>query len=577
MPYDFSIELEVPAKAPPAPAVQVQRDVSKTRALVVDGQPVSRNLLVAQLRDIGIGTIKNAGSPAEARELLNRGVFDFVICESNFPGVEETGHELLEDLRRERMLPYSTIFIMVTAEADYASVRDAAESVVDGYLLRPYSGQNLADRLQEARRRKLALSHIFNAIASGSVDEGIRLSVARVKARESYWRLCARLATELLLQSERLDEVQQLLKSVTQDKDDDKDMAWARLALIRAHASRGELNIARRQAAALVENSPEYVDAYDVLGMLQVDQGDLPAALDTFRKASRLTPGCQIRLQHTGALAFYTGQIEEAIRCLERAVTLGVESRAFDALSLALLALAKHDAGQARGVSLAHEQLSAFLHRHPGSSRLRRMTTLAGGLVSLEAGDESAASRALQRLANEHRSDSFDVEAATLLVALMVRMPQLQPGEGTRGSVLAAVAKRCCVSRVVSEILLLTAGADSEAIDCIQSANAEIQDTAECAVALSARQRPREAIQVLLEAGRTTLNAKLIDMAGKIALRHRDELDDADALTDLISTLQERYCRPVTHLAGVLRTRRQPGAMALHGMPAPGPGRRNAS
>lgn len=575
MPYDFSIELEVPAKAPPKPALAVQRDVSKTRALVVDGQPVSRSLLIAQLRDIGIGSIKNAGSPSEARELLNRGAFDFVICESTFPGLDETGHELLEDLRRKSLLPYSTIFIMVTAEADYARVRDAAESVIDGYLLRPYTGQTLADRLHEARRRKLTLAPIFNAIASGSVDEAVRLSVARVKARESYWRLCARLAAELLLQSERLDEVMQLLQSVTED--DEKDMVWARLALVRAHIARGELTIARRQAAALVENSPDYVDAYDVLGTLQVDQGDLPAALETFRKASRLTPGCQIRLQHVGTLAFYTGQGEETIRSLDRAVTLGVESRAFDALSLALLALAQHDAGQARGVTLAHEKLNTFLQRHPGSSRLRRMTVLADGLVSLEAGDMNAASRALKRLAGDIRNDSFDVEAATLLVALMVRMPGLHPGDATRASVLEAVARRCCVSRVVTETLVLAAGADSEAIHCIQSASAEIQDTAERAVTLSAGQRPREAIQVLLEAGRSTLNAKLIDMASRIAQRHRGELEDAEALTDLITTLQERYCRPVAHLAGVLRTRRPPGAMALHGMPAQGPGRRDAS
>lgn len=563
MPYDFSLELEVPARAPAKPAAPVQRDISETRALVIDGQPGSRSLLMAQLRDIGIGSVRHASRPTDARVLLERGVYDFVFCESNFPDPDESGHDLLEELRRERLLPYSTAFVMVTAEADYAKVREAAESVVDGYLLRPYSSQNLADRLHEARRRKQALADLYAAIEGGRVNEAIDLALERVTKKASYWRLCARLSSELLLQAERLDDARDLLEGLA----DDPAMGWARLALVRVQAARGETALARQSADQLVRDQPDFADAYDVLGMLQVDQGEFSAALDTYRTASKLTPGCLLRLQHNGTLAFYTGGTEEAARCLERVVALGIDSRLFDALTLALLALCRHDLGQAKGVAQAHEQLQAFLQRHPGSARLRRMTALAGTLERLGAGDTTQAWALFQRLAAEHRNDSFDVEAATLLLALIVRMPSAPPAGLDIGSLLKDVARRCCVSRVVTDILVMAAAADTQAVEGIRAMHATVHDLAERSVALSARQRPRQAIKLLLEHGRATLNAKLIDMASLIAQRHREGLEDADALLDLIGQLQERYCRPVTHLAGVMRARRPPGALALRSLP----------
>lgn len=572
MPYDFSLELEAPARPLAKPSAPVQREISETRALVIDGQPGSRSLLMAQLRDIGVGTVRHASRPTDARVLLERGVYDFVFCEASFPDPDESGHDLLDELRRERLLPFSTAFVMVTAEADYAKVREAAESVVDGYLLRPYSSQNLADRLQEARRRKQALADLYAAIEGGRPDEAIELALARVHTKGGYWRLCARLASELLLQAERLDEARDLLEGLAEDP----TLSWARLALVRVHAARGETAVARQAADQLVRDLPDYADAYDVLGMLQVEQGEFAGALETYRTASKLTPGCLLRLQHNGTLAFYTGATEEAARCLERVVAHGVDSRLFDALTLALLALCRHDLGQARGVALALEQLQAFLQRHPGSARLRRMTHLAGALEHLGAGDTDRAWAAFQRLAAEHRNDNFDVEAATLLLALTVRMPAPPPETLNIQGLLQDVARRCCVSRVVTEILVMAAGQHTEAAAEIRAMHTAVHDIAERSVALSARQRPRQAIKLLLAQGRATLNAKLIDMASLIALRHRDGLEDAEALLDLIGQLQERYCRPVTHLAGVMRARRPPGALALRSQPQPATRRKAA-
>ena len=138
--------------APAAP----EDDLSGSTAMVIDGNPTSRAILVGQLRDFGMETVIQCSRLADARRQLEYRVFDVVLCEQHFHSGGQSGQDLLDDLRRNQLLPFSTVFIMVTGEATYAKVAEAAESALDGYLLKPHSASDLGERLRSARLRKLA-------------------------------------------------------------------------------------------------------------------------------------------------------------------------------------------------------------------------------------------------------------------------------------------------------------------------------------------------------------------------------------------------------------------------------------
>jgi len=53
---------------------------------------------------------------------------------------------------------------MITGEATYAKVAEAAESALDGYMLKPHKATQLGERLVAARVRKVSLQGIFTAI-----------------------------------------------------------------------------------------------------------------------------------------------------------------------------------------------------------------------------------------------------------------------------------------------------------------------------------------------------------------------------------------------------------------------------
>src|SRR5690606_34785232 len=105
-------------------------------ALVIEGNPQSRAILVSQLRELGLGTVAQCSRLSDARRKLEVAAFDVVICEQFFERESSSGQDLLDDLRRNQLLPFYTVFVMITAEASYSKVAEAAESALDAYLLK---------------------------------------------------------------------------------------------------------------------------------------------------------------------------------------------------------------------------------------------------------------------------------------------------------------------------------------------------------------------------------------------------------------------------------------------------------
>ena len=76
------------------------RDIHKARALVVEPQATLRSILLAQLRDLGVGHAQGVARTRDARLALEREHFDIVVCAREFEGLPDNGQELLDELRR---------------------------------------------------------------------------------------------------------------------------------------------------------------------------------------------------------------------------------------------------------------------------------------------------------------------------------------------------------------------------------------------------------------------------------------------------------------------------------------------
>ena len=76
----------------------------------------------------------------------------------------------------------------------------------------------------------------------------------------------------------------------------------------------------------------------------------------------------------------------------------------------------------------------------------------------------------------------------------------------------------------------------------------------------SMRGSARTAVELLIQQGGATRNAKLIDMAGLVLKRHAEKIDGAAALAEQIEALHSRDVKP---MAGAPSKARATGGVAL--------------
>ena len=87
------------------PSKSLTNDFTQATALVADANTTTRSVMGAQLRELGVKSIRQVSRASDARKHLEAQTFDIVLCEQNFPQESVTGQDLLDDLRRGGMLP----------------------------------------------------------------------------------------------------------------------------------------------------------------------------------------------------------------------------------------------------------------------------------------------------------------------------------------------------------------------------------------------------------------------------------------------------------------------------------------
>jgi DNA-binding response OmpR family regulator len=538
---------------------QLDRQVADHSALIIDSNPASRSVLMQNLRSFGFGTVKQVSKVSDARETLERRAFDLVVCDHHFDSEGESGQELLEELRREHLLPYRTVFVMVTGEATYAKVAEAAEAALDSYLIKPFSANTLFERIKEARQRKRVLSDIFEAIEAEQLERAAVLCLQRFEKRELYWLYAARIGAELLLNLGRSVEARKLYDAVIAAK----TVPWARLGVARTQVAEGDLTQAKRTLESLMGDAPQFADSYDVMGKVQMETGSLKDALETYRTAASMTPGCILRLQHCGTLSFYAGDTAVATEMLQRTWQLGRKSRLFDVLSMMLLAFLRHDAADRKGLDISYDVLATFSERHAQSVRLRRMARIGRVLVQLLAGQATAALEEARSMLGELQHPDFDMEAATNAMSLWTRLRRHGVTAEEHEQVVKPIATRFAISKAATEVLAATSRQAPDAGAWIREAHTDVMQTLQHAMNLALNGQATKAVQTLLEKGSASGNAKFIELAGAVAKRHSERIEGIDDLTSQVEALTRRFCQPTTHIAGVRRSGRSAGGLVI--------------
>lgn len=534
-------------------------EVQACKALVIDSNPTSRSTLTNMLREIGVGQVSQTSRVEDARRELENRVFDIVVCDYHFDNSSISGQELLDDLRRAQLLPFSTVFVMVTGECSYVKVAEAAESALDSYLIKPHTSAALEDRVLQARYRKKVLKSIFEAIESNDFALAAGLCMERFERRGEFWLYAARIGAELFLRVNDHESAKALYAAVHESK----ALPWAKLGLARSELEAGQIPKATRILESLIAEQPSYADAYDVMGRVQLEQGNLSAALETYRESSKVTPQSITRLQKQGMLAFFMGQTDEAISALDRTVRLGLSSKMFDCQTLVLLTMLYFDKSDGKEFKRVYAHLELAVERRPESTRLQRFLRIATVFHRLFGRKVGECVSVTRELAAELRSEDFDYEAATNLLAMLSRLRKTEVQLPDAETWVSDVAQRFCVSKASCEMLCSTVGNDEMYASLIRDGQHGISTMAEKAMTHSVTGSPGAAVEALLLRGNETLNAKLIELAGAVLHRHGAKISNNESMALKIDDLKRRFCTKGTQVNLGQASGRSAGGLTL--------------
>lgn len=537
---------------------ELDTDFSECTALVVDGNPTSRSILVSQLRDFGVATVAQAARPIDARKQLEYRGFDFVLCEQHFATDEMSGQDLLDDLRRNQLLPFSTIFIMITGEATYAKVAEAAESALDGYLLKPHKAIHLGERLAAARTRKVSLQGIFSAIEEERFEEAAAMCMDRFESRGQFWLYAARVGAELLLRLGRHGEAQVLYKAVIAAK----TLPWARLGVARAQLEAGNINQATGTLENLINDDPSYADAYDVMARAYFELGRFDKALETYKMASTLTPASVSRVQNLAMMTYYSGNHEDAERLLDKTVRLGIESKMFDSQSLVLLAFTRLESNDRKGLQRCQDDFLRLIDKDPDNVRLQRLSAVVDVLSLIQQQQFGPSLNAVRDMARAVQTPQFDFESASNLVTLVSHLARKAIQLDEVASVVEALAKRFCSNRSITELLAASALAYPPYQAVIRTAQTQVLEYTEAAMTLSLGGDPTAAVKNLILHGKETMNARLAENAYQLLQKHSGKVKEEAHLQGLVNELRA-LCGPVISRASLGEQKRQAGGLAL--------------
>jgi two-component system chemotaxis response regulator CheY len=120
------------------------------KILVVDDFSTMRRIVKNLLRDLGFTNTFEADDGKTALPMLQGGGFDFLVTDWNMPGM--TGIDLLKAVRSDPKLVNLPV-LMVTAEAKREQIILAAQTGVNGYVIKPFTAATLKEKIEKIFER----------------------------------------------------------------------------------------------------------------------------------------------------------------------------------------------------------------------------------------------------------------------------------------------------------------------------------------------------------------------------------------------------------------------------------------
>ena len=324
------------------PSLVKATDYSKKTFMVVDDQEAARRSLRLIVQGMGGFFVTFCSSHGDALRRIRDGSMapEIILCDFDL-GSGRDGQQLLEELRRNKIIPQSTIFIMVTAERYYEKVVSVVELAPDDYLLKPFTPSQLHRRVDRLVVKKKFFLEFFRLQDMGNYDDALIELDKLIGHKDSvpYKFDILRKKSETLLLAKRYPEAIRAYSDIIEIN----PFLWAKAGLAKAHYEQGEMSSARELIDEVVEGAPKYFSAFDLKATICTHMGDHVEAQKVLTHVCAQNPRNFSRKISLAESAAYTGDFETATRTIAEVIANNTDVSTEERLQLARIAAVSGD------------------------------------------------------------------------------------------------------------------------------------------------------------------------------------------------------------------------------------------
>lgn len=277
------------------------------RVLLVDDQRSFQVLMKAMLLNLGFNRITILSNAEETRRRCSKEQYDIYLIDYNL-GNGENGRQLLEFLREQHRLPADSVVFIISGDNSRAMVLSAIESEPDGYMMKPFSQEQLRLRLQRALQRKQELKPIFEALDKQDYRRVIRVCEPILATNSRYATFCRCLMAEMYIHLDEINAARGVLRAGLAAG----ESSWLRLGLGKACYLLGQYEDAIAHLNTALRLRPLMVEAYRWLAAAQLDNGAGQEAIDTLTRATEISPHSSMLHRQLAEVALSKGDYLKA-------------------------------------------------------------------------------------------------------------------------------------------------------------------------------------------------------------------------------------------------------------------------
>jgi DNA-binding response OmpR family regulator len=502
-------------------------DFKSQRVLVVDDSSSMRKMLEMTVQSMGVQSVDLSESVFDVLYRIVKGGrhYDIILCDYIL-GEGRDGQHLLEELKMRKLLPYATVFIMVTAERSYEKVVNAVELAPDDYLLKPFSGQMLMDRIVEQAQKKKVLHALYDHLDAEHFDLAVTEADRLLAESSLYRKEILRAKADALIVLDRLDEAEAIFRTIL----DERAVPWARFGLARVEYLRHKLGAAEEILEQLLADAPRYTAACDLLADVKHDLEKHEGAQAVLEHGIRQSPRNLRRHRRLGVAALLNQDLETANASLTAVMEFGQHSalvEATDYSNLARCAVAMGDNERALQV------MERGTRRLPDDERMQVASLFVKGAATAgtdAAGARSAVQAAIEQMERMHGQGArADRDLALVGMESCLKVGMVDQASTLADSLLddqrRAVGEVQATTAAAVAQVFQSAGAREAADAVFERTRKEMAAINNEAVALAKEGKLREAMKLFIRAaaGKSASNVAMVNAIRAILALMSDE------------------------------------------------------